>query len=346
MGGLVTESSFPSTLPREVPTLPLNSVSPIRSVPGKLPLRQAAPDLSPSHSRLYFPPQIQQSPKALEDTSSRPLPLPNKAGTPATSGTIPIKPLVDKLSKPAAFTKPSATVTPTLKSTGLTASTVRPNVSTTTSTKTVSTCSMVPRTLPPQNNVEKGEASSTTCSPKPDSALSEVTSSLPQIEPHETDSDPNVTSTTGSSESKKKIESSRDIKIIKKELDSLTNFKEKKDLGEELLFAPTATIIQAVKPKYDKKDKKSNSLSKMDVFSTLKDVKRVKDSLQRDKIKINKEKKDKMKVKQKNDLKDFLSATATIRKEAKKDREDKKKEPEKKEEVKKEEKSEHKRRLS
>merc|ERR1712073_239418 len=101
-----------------------------------------------------------------------------KAGTSATPGTVPIKPLVDKLSKPAAFTKPSATVTPTLKSTGLTASSVKPTVLTTTSTKTVSTSTMVPTTQQ-FKNVEKGEASSTTCSPKPDSVLSEtVTTSV------------------------------------------------------------------------------------------------------------------------------------------------------------------------
>merc|ERR1711963_510041 len=163
----------------------------------------------------------------------------------------------------------------------------------------------------PHIGVEKGEASSTTCSPKPDSALTEVSSSPTiQAPPQETDSDPNVTSTTGT-EQKKKLEANRDIRTMKKELDSLTSLKEKRDLGEELLFAPSATIMQA-KTKYDKSEKKkSNSIPAHDI---LKDVKRAKD-----KIKSNREKKDKMKVKQKNDLKDFLSATATIRKEAKKE---------------------------
>merc|ERR1712088_43506 len=229
-------------------------------------------------------PQV-QSPKTL-DESSRPLPLPYRAGTPATMGSNPIKPLVDKLSKPAAFTKPSATVTPTLKSTGFTASTsVRSNVFTTTSTKTVSTCTMAPGNLShPHIGVEKGEASSTTCSPKPDSALTEVSSS-PTIPapPQETDSDPNVTSTTGT-EQKKKLEANRDIRTMKKELDSLTSLKEKRDLGEELLFAPSATIMQA-KTKYDKSEKKkSNSIPAHDI---LKDVKRAKD-----KIKSNQEKRD------------------------------------------------------
>merc|ERR1712106_286484 len=344
----MTDSNFQTSLPREIPTMPLNSVSPIRSttaakLPPQLPLRQ--PNLSPSPARLYFSPQI-QSPKALDDSSSRPLPLPSKVGTPATSGTIPIKPLVDKLSKPAAFTKPSATVTPTLKSTGLTASSVRPIVFTTTSTKTVSTCTMAPSTHPHllHTSVEKGEASSTTCSPKPDSALPEVSSTTALVPPQETDSDPNVTSTTGI-ESKKKLDINRDIKTIKKEFDSLTSFKEKKDLVEESLFTPTATIIQAVKPKYDKKDKRSSSSSRMDIFNTMKDVKRAKDNLHKDKIKSNKEKKDKMKVKQKNDLKDFLVATATIRKEAKREKEEKK-EQEKRTEVVKEDKNESKRRLS
>merc|ERR1712025_405979 len=330
---------------------PLNSVSPIRSaaaskLPTQLPLRQ--PNMSPNPSRLYFSPQV-QSPKALDESSSRPLPLPSKVGTPATSGTIPIKPLVDKLSKPAAFTKPSATVTPTLKSTGLTASTVRPIVSTTASTKT--TCTVVPRTIPIHTNVEKGEASSTTCSPKLDSTVPEVSSSVPPLIQNDTDSDPNVTSTTGSSESKKKVENNRDIKTIKKEFDSLTSFKEKKDISEELLFTPTATIIQAVKPKYDKKDKRNNSSAQIDAFTTLNDVKRVKETLQRDKLKSSKEKKDKMKVKQKNDLKDFLSATATIRKESKKEearKDEKRDQPAdiKKQESKTEDKPMQKRRLS
>merc|ERR1712014_364381 len=159
-------------------------------------------------------------------------------------------------------------------------------------TKTVSTCTMAPGNLShPHIGVEKGEASSTTCSPKPDSALTEVSSSPTiQAPPQETDSDPNVTSTTGTEQKKK-----------------------------------------------------PNSIPAHDI---LKDVKRAKD-----KIKSNREKKDKMKVKQKNDLKDFLSATATIRKEAKKE-ESKKEEkrdqqPEvKKQESKNEEKPVQKRRLS
>merc|ERR1712226_622546 len=265
-------------------------------------------------------------------------------------GSNPIKPLVDKLSKPAAFTKPSATVTPTLKSTGLTASTsVRSNVFTTTSTKTVSTCTMAPGNISqPHIGVEKGEASSTTCSPKPDSVLTEVTSSptLPPP-PQETDSDPNVTSTTGTDQ-KKKQEANRDIRTMKKELDSLTSLKEKRDLGEELLFAPSATIMQA-KTKYEKSEKKKpSSSSAQDI---LKDVKRAKESLHKDKIKSNREKKDKMKVKQKNDLKDFLSATATIRKEAKKEearKDEKRDQPAdiKKQESKTEDKPMQKRRLS
>merc|ERR1712233_53214 len=211
---------------RDLPTVP-------PMLPGS-PVKVAAlprPSMSP---RMYLP-QV-QSPKTL-DESSRPLPLPYRAGTPATMGSNPIKPLVDKLSKPAAFTKPSATVTPTLKSTGLTASTVRPIVFTTTSTKTVSTCTMAPSTHPHplHTNVEKGEASSTTCSPKPDSALPEVSSTTALVPPQETDSDPNVTSTTGI-ESKKKLDINRDIKTIKKEFDSLTSFKEKKDLVEESLL--------------------------------------------------------------------------------------------------------------
>merc|ERR1712233_199613 len=135
-----------------------------------------------------------------------------------------------------------------------------------------------------------GEASSTTCSPKPDSALMEVTSSPTlQPPPQETDSDPNVTSTTGT-EQKKKQEANRDIRTMKKELDSLTSLKEKRDLGEELLFAPSATIMQA-KTKYEKSEKKKPSSSS--AHDILKDVKRAKESLHKDKIKSNREKKDK-----------------------------------------------------
>merc|ERR1712228_833188 len=78
----------------------------------------------------------------------------------------------------------------------------------------------------------------------------------------------------------------------------------------------------------------------------LKDVKRAKESLHKDKIKSNREKKDKMKVKQKNDLKDFLSATATIRKEARKDEKRDQQPDVKKQESKTEDKPLQKRRLS
>ena len=305
------------------------------SFPGTPPMKMGGVPHRPTTSPRLYHPQEQKMQEASD--SSRPLPLPYRAGTPATMGTNPIKPLADKLSKPAAFTKPSATVTPTLKSTGLTASTsVRSNVFTTTSTKTVSTCTMAPGS---HIGVEKGEASSTTCSPKP-SEVAEVSSSLVTATLlQETDSDPNVTSTTGT-EHKKKQEANRDIRTMKKELDSLSHLKEKRDMGEELLFAPSATIMQS-KSKYDKKDKKSTSST----HDILKDVQRAKEILHKDKIKSNREKKDKMKVKQNNDLKDFLSATATIRKEAKREKEEKR-EQSKKPEPKIEEKPVHKRRLS
>ena len=339
-GGTPTAPAYLAGLkPSPSPSVdsPLSTDSLTAMMPGS-PVKVAAIHRTAMSPRMYLP--AVQSPQAMEE-SSRPLPLPYRAGQGATMGTNPIKPLVDKLSKPAAFTKPSATVTPTLKSTGLTASTsVRSNVFTTTSTKTVSTCTMAPGSLShPHIGVEKGEASSTTCSPKPDSAAAEVTSSLPAVPPVETDSDPNVTSTTGT-EHRKKQEANRDIRTMKKELDSLTSLKEKRDLGEELLFAPSATIMQA-KSRHDKKEKKS-STSTHDI---LKDVKRAKDSLHKEKVKSNREKKDKMKVKQKNDLKDFLSATATIRKEAKREKEEKR-EQDKKLEPKTEDKPMQKRRLS
>ena len=126
------------------------------------------------------------------------------------------------------------------------------------------------RSLTPPRLVREHQLrSSTTCSPKPDSAPSELTTVTSSLTSQDTDSDPNVTSTTGT-ESKKKVD--KDIKTIKKEFDSLTSFKEKKEMREEL-FAPTATIIQQVKPKYEKIEKKTNSSSKFDLF----DVKKTKD---------------------------------------------------------------------
>ena len=160
--------------------------------------------------------------------------------------------------------------------------------------------------------MEKGEASSTTCSPKPDSVLSEtVTTSVNSSTPsQDTDSDPNVSSTTGL-DSKKKVDINKDIKTIKKEFDSLTSFKEKKEVGEEL-FAPSATIIQQIKPKYNKIEKKPQSSSKYNDIFSMNDVKKSKDKLVKDRASSGKDaKKDKMKVKQRfqtNDLKDFLAA--------------------------------------
>ena len=348
----LSENNFQtSSVPREIhpaAVTPMSSsVSPIRAAtPGKItpqlpPIRQNS-NLSPVPSnRQFFPGQVQS--KAVDEASSRqlpwPLPLPSKAGTSATPMTVPIKPLVDKLSKPAAFTKPSATVTPTLKSTGVTSSVTKPTVFTTSATKTVSTSTMVPSSQQ-FKNVEKGEASSTTCSPKPDSGSTEtavLTSSTPTSQ--DTDSDPNVSSTTGL-DPKKKVDINKDIKTIKKEFDSLTSFKDKKEIGEEL-FAPTATIIQQVKPKFNKIEKKPQISSKFDMFNTFNDVKKAKDKLSKDKIISSKDKKDKLKVKQRfqtNDLKDFLAADnkSTIKKTV----------PDKKPELKKDDKVEVKRRLS
>merc|ERR1711976_494658 len=114
----------------------------------------------------------------------------------------------------------------------------------------------------------------------------------------DTDSDPNVSSTTGL-DTKKKVDINKDIKTIKKEFDSLTSFKEKKDIGEEL-FAPSATIIQQVKPKYNNKiEKKPQSSSKYNDIFSVNDVKKAKDKLVKDRGSSAKDiKKDKMKVKQ------------------------------------------------
>ena len=378
-------SRFPALPPRDTPPLPVvpavmspvpastssQGPGPTKPLPSPLLSRSPAPQ-SPStpasprgpslSNRLYFPPPPSPLPgqvkpldlpsrpvgEDLKQLTGRPLPLPNKAGTAATSATVPIKPLVDRLGKPAAFTKPSATVTPTLKSTGMTASTARSTLSTVGSTKTISTCTMAPSAKTPTQViipcVEKGEASSTTCSPKLDSTNpGNQTESISTVQ--ETDSDPNVTSTTKdpSIEAKKKLDTaiSRDpIKSIKKEIESLS-FREKRDIKEELLFAPT--LIQT-KPKIDKLNKK------FDILDTIsKDVKKSKDGLlfNKDKLKSSKDsQKHKQKLKHKNELKDFLTATATIRKETSKKEEKKPVSVDKEESKKPDETKEKKRRLS
>merc|ERR1711874_269498 len=77
------------------------------------------------------------------------------------------------------------------------------------------------------------------------------------------------------------------------------------------------------KPKVDKLNLEKLKEKKMDIFNINKDVKRAKDSLSgKEKIKSNKDHKHKMKAKHENELKDFLSATATIKKEAKREKEE------------------------
>merc|ERR1712200_375627 len=157
-----------------------------------------------------------------------------------------------------------------------------------------------------------GEASSTTCSPKLDSAPG-VHSKLEISTVEETDSDPNVTSTTkdiGVEKKKQELLTSKDpIKMMRKDLDSLS-YRDKKEIKEEL-FAPT--LIQST-PKLLKKQLDTSELMSRDKRSkdtpTWEDKQKLKD-------------KHKHKMKHDNDLKDLFSATATIRKETVK-REDKK----------------------
>merc|ERR1712200_77081 len=157
-----------------------------------------------------------------------------------------------------------------------------------------------------------GEASSTTCSPKLDSAPG-VHSKLEISTVEETDSDPNVTSTTkdiGVERKKQELLTSKDpIKMMRKDLDSLS-YRDKKEIKEEL-FAPT--LIQST-PKLLKKQLDTSELMSRD--------KRRKDTpTSKDKQKLKD--KHKHKMKHDKDLKDLFSATATIRKETVK-REDKK----------------------
>ena len=98
-------------------------------------------------------------------------PLPQVLGSSTTS--VPIKPLSDNKSRAVASTKPSATVTPTFKSGSATShqaqSGLRRNSSltttTTTSTRAISSCTTT-ASENRKSSVEKGEASSTTSSPK------------------------------------------------------------------------------------------------------------------------------------------------------------------------------------
>ena len=276
----------------------------------------------------------QQPTRPLPHKTGAPLPLPHKAGAAATTATVPIKPLVDKLAKTAAFTKPSAIVTPTLKSSALTS--VRS--SSVSSTKTVPTCTVVPSTnqqplaqICVSPAVEKGEASSTTCSPKLDTPAGGGGSAHTKLEistVEETDSDPNVTSTTKDLGVDKKLKhelvNPKDpIKIGRKDLDSLS-YKDKKDIKEEL-FAPSILhSTPKLSKKYDPADiiKRDSSKKFKESSSHSKDKQKLKESL-----------KHKHKMKHNNDLKDLFSATATIRKDPKKE--------EKKEEVKRKEDDHH-----
>ena len=103
-------------------------------------------------------------------------PLPHAPGSSTT--TVPIKPLSDK-SRALSSTKPSATVTPTFKSSAAShqsQSGLRRNSSltttTTTCTRAVSSCTTTATSG--KSTVEKGEASSTTSSPKIEQPLGAV----------------------------------------------------------------------------------------------------------------------------------------------------------------------------
>merc|ERR1712141_539298 len=277
----------------------------------------------------------------------------------------PIKPLNDtSKARTLASTKPSATVTPTFKSlittsqSGVSSQSLgmrrAVNLNTTTSTKTVATC-----TTPNnsgngnqlQTSVEKGEASSTTSSPKTEQQLLSAASngnkagkkesSGPQVSPvssthpdtaagHRNISSPNsneedggVSSTTRELDIKNNLMKEQQKAIMKEFIKKEVALKGvDKILSDKTdsLFSP-ATILQNNKVinKHDRSIK--DNKGKITDSSAMKDGKRIKEGLSSH----GKDRKSsssshhrghdvhrKMKEIKDRELKDFLSATDTI----------------------------------
>ena len=265
-------------------------------------------------------------------------PLPHILG-PSTAS---IKPLVDNKTRPAlASTKPSATVTPTFKSstTSHQAQSMRRNSTLTTTTASNKALTMCTTSTTSgsgsgllSKTVEKGEASSTTSSPKPSEIkveqvdqLSPESSTHPEVSSCMSVSPPTEEESGVSSTTKEPLDIKAALKIKKEPLDPFTSIL--KDVKKEVkvdqnpaLFAPaliqnTKTILPPTKdhhlqlePKLKDKDgsKKDRSSSKESSrhgghhHSSSKERKPHKD--------MNK----KIKEMKDKDLKDLFAATDTI----------------------------------
>nr|XP_040577904.1 uncharacterized protein LOC121126664 isoform X2 [Lepeophtheirus salmonis] len=239
----VASSDFSSLLPREIPTMPANSGVPIVTI---------------------------------MQTPSIP-PLPSVAGTSTT--TNPIKPLVDK--RQMISTKPSATVTPTFKSSSV-----------------VTIPVIVPSQVKQQlnsvavncNKIEKGEASSTTSSPKCESSsniLSHQVNSL-SSESHVSTSVPEISSTVSPEESVDESGTVSSTTYLDK-----NNGKNYKIIDNVTMFSPMCKF--------------SSSKQKERLKSSLKDDIIRKNNLSKDVAKKFKEKQQRI-----SEWKDVLTASDTV----------------------------------
>ena len=266
--------------------------------------------------------------------SHRTAPLPSVVG--ASTTTTPIKPLVDGKVRPMVSNKPSATVTPTFKSINQTSS-VQANsgsrkstsLSTTVSTKTSCSATAAATT---SAAVEKGEASSTTSSPKTElvlscgkvvtnkTAISPVSSSHVEVVVSSTIFPPHGEEDGGVSSTTKELDlksSNRDpLKTLKKEVldpfSLVTNAKEVKLLEKSELFAPLL-IHKQPKDKKLKENKKQESSSVSVSKESSNKHSSSSSSKDKDRKTSHRDMQKKLKEKMKDrELKNFLSATDTI----------------------------------
>jgi hypothetical protein len=266
--------------------------------------------------------------------SHRTAPLPSVVG--ASTTTTPIKPLVDGKVRPMVSNKPSATVIPTFKSINQTSS-VQANsgsrksmsLSTTVSTKTSCSATAAATT---SAAVEKGEASSTTSSPKTElvlscgkvvpnkTSVSPVSSSHLEVVLSSTifpplgEEDGGVSSTTKELDLKS---NNRDpLKTIKKEVldpfSLVTNAKEVKLLEKPELFAPLLIHKQPKDKKFKENKKQESSIVSVSKESSNKHSSSS-SSKDKDRKTSHRDLQKKLKEKMKDrELKNFLSATDTI----------------------------------
>ena len=294
----------------------------------------------------------------------RPLPVASKA--PAlpilgTSTSVPIKPLVDNKIRPLASTKPSATVTPTFKTTTTShqaQSGQRRNstlTTTTASSKSLTMCTTTVSTT--KSAVEKGEASSTTSSPKTEVELTqkspvEISSTLHPIDscgisplPNPIEEESGVSSTTKELDIKRNVDPLKAV-MVKKEVEKFESLIKKEKMEDTKVFStklpPQKDPLKDGLPLMEKKHVEKSSSK----HSSEKDRKdrshshsghkdRKSSSTHKDVSKKIKEMKDK-------DLKDLFAATDTIPNHVKKEAKTHRKSSSESSEKKSSEKSHHK----